>query len=522
MNLITVYFTIGYSFSAEILEIYDLKRAVSSLDDYYTESIHALQRALSSFADVTVKDDELSAAAEYILRSVCWEVDSVAAAVIEKTINSTSVQADVSSKETSEKSVAVKATPLVYIYVGGRRDLSEIRVSARIVAYATHQNGGVPSSKKTSRTSESDAEGDAAYFVYYRHFEIDKNQFSAAWSGGRPSKASPESGKDKGRGGVGGRAPAPPPLLAKAITDSKSLQTQIQLFLVGELGDDSRSRLMEKVLASERSDAGADGKEGKAEERGGDAASDSDIGDQSWVKSGSRGIEPNIHVDSKLWNGSYLTQVHAWGLDTYGNLGLGLDAGDSSKGVSSSLDPQLPRALTLPRGLAVQRVRMLACSTRHTLLLTATGSLFACGENSEGALGLGDLFSRSRFEAVEAFSAEGQPIKLVQVAAGSTSLGSHSMAVSLEGVLYGWGEGHLSGQGTLVNVTVPSPVELPDDEPEAEGEVSSNHRSAAVEVACGGGFTVCVTARGSVYSWGLWSHGRLGEWIRTMPRPGDS
>jgi len=31
-----------------------------------------------------------------------------------------------------------------------------------------------------------------------------------------------------------------------------------------------------------------------------------------------------------------------------------------------------------------------------------------------------------------------------------------------------------------------------------------------VDVACGGGFTVCVTRAGHVYSWGVWAHGRLG------------
>jgi len=30
------------------------------------------------------------------------------------------------------------------------------------------------------------------------------------------------------------------------------------------------------------------------------------------------------------------------------------------------------------------------------------------------------------------------------------------------------------------------------------------------DVACGGGFTVCITRAGHVFSWGTWSHGRLG------------
>ena len=36
-------------------------------------------------------------------------------------------------------------------------------------------------------------------------------------------------------------------------------------------------------------------------------------------------------------------------------------------------------------------------------------------------------------------------------------------------------------------------------------------RREVVDVACGGGFTVCVTKSGHVYSWGVWAHGRLGR-----------
>ncbi len=41
---------------------------------------------------------------------------------------------------------------------------------------------------------------------------------------------------------------------------------------------------------------------------------------------------------------------------------------------------------------------------------------------------------------------------------------------------------------------------------------------AVRDVSCGGGFTVCVTRSGHVFSWGTWSHGRLGEKSLAMQR----
>ncbi len=54
----------------------------------------------------------------------------------------------------------------------------------------------------------------------------------------------------------------------------------------------------------------------------------------------------------------------------------------------------------LPLRVFKEGVLAVACSPRHTLLLTRAGSLFAYGDNTEGALGMGDSRNRSRFEPV--------------------------------------------------------------------------------------------------------------------------
>jgi alpha-tubulin suppressor-like RCC1 family protein len=60
-------------------------------------------------------------------------------------------------------------------------------------------------------------------------------------------------------------------------------------------------------------------------------------------------------------------------------------------------------------------------------------------------------------------------------------------------------------------------IEFVEDPIEADGQATQSSRFTAaerrevVDVACGGGFTVCVTRAGHVFSWGVWAHGRLGK-----------
>jgi alpha-tubulin suppressor-like RCC1 family protein len=95
------------------------------------------------------------------------------------------------------------------------------------------------------------------------------------------------------------------------------------------------------------------------------------------------------------------------------------------------------------------------------------------------------------------------------------------MAIDVDGRLYGWGVSYCSGAGALKPVTLPSLVELIPPVDASAGDAADDialrdeagHAidERVVDVSCGGGFTVCVTRSGHVYSWGTWAHGRLGE-----------
>lgn len=114
---------------------------------------------------------------------------------------------------------------------------------------------------------------------------------------------------------------------------------------------------------------------------------------------------------------------------------------------------------------------MVACSARHTIILTTLGLVYTCGDNTEGALGTGDTDSRYQLQVLsqwyrvppsststvgddgiqggtreEPTFAENPPI-IVKVAAGAGVIGSHSMALDENGYLYSWGVAQATGLG---------------------------------------------------------------------------
>lgn len=90
--------------------------------------------------------------------------------------------------------------------------------------------------------------------------------------------------------------------------------------------------------------------------------------------------------------------------------------------------------LPLPPLLQLQRIRMIACSQTHCIVLSAAGTLFSYGDNVEGALGMGDLAPRTVLTPIEFPGRHGQDEPfIVKIAAASSIIGSHSLALDEEG-----------------------------------------------------------------------------------------
>jgi alpha-tubulin suppressor-like RCC1 family protein len=208
-----------------------------------------------------------------------------------------------------------------------------------------------------------------------------------------------------------------------------------------------------------------------------------------------------------------------------------------------------PWPVARPLSLCMETVRMVACSARHTLLLTTLGLVYACGDNTEGALGSGDTDSRHHLQvlsqwycapaaavdattddghhnAVEPKLAENPPV-IVKIAAAAGIIGSHSLALDENGNLYSWGVAQATGHGVMKPVLSPRQIDTfpvpqsaakgdPLERVQAEAEARTFYYTrgvrAVADVACGSGFTACVLQdTGEVCCWGIWQHGRLGR-----------
>ena len=260
------------------------------------------------------------------------------------------------------------------------------------------------------------------------------------------------------------------------------------------------------------------------------------------------GDEPN--ADGRFGGGDcpLTCEVWSWGENEAGCLGLGL--GRDSGGAT-------PRKVRWPvdGALPAEAVAAVACSARHTLLVTTFGGLFSCGDGADGALGTGAMQSTGTFVPVSWSAVTDQPAAakrsaadapgrtphptIVRVACGCDVLGAHSTAIDDSGRLYTWGKGAATGLGVTGPVLSPRDATKLVEEAaivadaayvnwdrregswraELKRERSADRRRRAqrvalsartVSVACGGMFTLLATASGLAVAFGSFSHGRLG------------
>ena len=113
-------------------------------------------------------------------------------------------------------------------------------------------------------------------------------------------------------------------------------------------------------------------------------------------------------------------ELFSWGLNKSGELGLGR---------WSSLEVSGP--IQCP--LFQVRIVSVACGHSHTLAIGESGSLWSCGSNDFGQLGLGNQIDSPRLQMVPNLPG----VKVVSAAAGS----KHSAALASDGSLYTWGNG---------------------------------------------------------------------------------
>lgn len=186
-------------------------------------------------------------------------------------------------------------------------------------------------------------------------------------------------------------------------------------------------------------------------------------------------------------------EVWVWGHNAYGQLGVGNTAA-----------VLVPTKLTALNGVNIVDVQLGKTysqnARRHTLFLADDGSLYACGHNGSGQLGIGNttnqstpqLLSKSDWSKIYAMGEDG----------------GFSAGIDTSGDLYMWGynaRGQL-GIGSTTNQSTPQLVN-------AFGGVTVSKFSGAHGYGTtfiNYGSSMCLLSTGAVYAWGHNSEGHLG------------
>jgi alpha-tubulin suppressor-like RCC1 family protein/uncharacterized protein YecT (DUF1311 family) len=159
-----------------------------------------------------------------------------------------------------------------------------------------------------------------------------------------------------------------------------------------------------------------------------------------------------------------------------------------------------PALVTLPG--EVGPVTQVAVGEDHSLAVTASGQLYAFGFNYYGQLGRSaNTSSGDPNPTPTVVTLPGEVGPVTRVAAG----GNHSLAVTASGQLYAFGFNGYGGLGSATNngtgtpTPTPTPVSLP-------GEIGP-----VTQVAAGTADSLAVTAGGQLYAFGLNDTGELGS-----------
>lgn len=158
----------------------------------------------------------------------------------------------------------------------------------------------------------------------------------------------------------------------------------------------------------------------------------------------------------------------------------------------SYLTPKLVESL-VEDGCKVQDVSL---GESHTTVLTTEGEVLTTGAANYGRLGNGETSEDTLyFDAVEILPSE----TITQIAGGE----SFTLALTKEGVIYGWGKnakGQLgTGYGMAVDMYAMEQIPTP-----MEGDELANR--TVTKIAAGTNHSACVTSSGELFWWGSGLH----------------
>lgn len=199
-------------------------------------------------------------------------------------------------------------------------------------------------------------------------------------------------------------------------------------------------------------------------------------------------LSGSIFLDSK---GS----LRAAGANTNGRMGIGVDA-LATNGPSFVTIPFVPTD-------ANETISKFWVQENNIFVLSSTGKLYGCGNNSVGQLGTGNTTASSVLIRIGTLS----NVVDFAVSLGGADDSCHCLAVLNNGQVWGWGANNY-GQLGLGNTT--SPINVPTQVTGPTAILASAAKCYAWGGAAGGGFSYIILNNGDVYSTGRNEFGQLG------------
>ena len=198
-------------------------------------------------------------------------------------------------------------------------------------------------------------------------------------------------------------------------------------------------------------------------------------------------------------------KVYAWGLGTSGQLGDNTIISKSS-----------PVAVDMTGAMAGKFVKAIAAGSAHSFALTTDGKIYAWGRYNEGQLGQAVLPSANQLTPIEvdttASSLAGETV--IAISSGN----QFGLALTEDGEIHGWGQNSNGQLGDGLATQRNSPVAT-DFSP-----LSALNGKKVVAIAAGTSHSLALTTEGLVYGWGLNSSGQIGNGLVTQvnrPNPTD-
>ncbi|AWP11407.1 putative E3 ubiquitin-protein ligase HERC2-like [Scophthalmus maximus] len=207
-------------------------------------------------------------------------------------------------------------------------------------------------------------------------------------------------------------------------------------------------------------------------------ASDNEEEDDDKTASGSLTRKKSSGLESAA---TIRTKVFVWGLNDKDQLG--------------GLKGSKIKVPSFSETLSALNVVQVAGGSKSLFAVTVEGKIYACGEATNGRLGLG-LSSGTIPIPRQITALSNYVVKKVAVHSG----GRHAMALTVDGKVFSWGEGDDGKLGHFSRMNCDKPRLI---------EALKTKRIR--DIACGSSHSAAITSSGELYSWGLGEYGRLGH-----------